>query len=90
MTQWRLRLSSYDRQVHSFSPEQGETTWAAACGHSAPVNFLAECPDALPTCTPCLIQFGGTVAARQEVQRAAIAAGVQEEFRTFNGDAHLS
>lgn len=86
MTEWRLRVSGYDKQVHAFLPEQPAATWAAACSHSAPVSFLAECPDDCPTCVQCLIKFGDTVATRQENQMPAIRAGLQEQFAAFGGD----
>lgn len=80
MTQWRLRLSAYDKHVHAFGPEQQEGMWEAACKHSVPVNFMAECPDDVPTCTSCVIEFASALAARQEDRNAAIAAANQAEF----------
>jgi hypothetical protein len=84
-----LRVSGYDRQIHAFELPQGDATWAALCQHSAPVDFLAKTLAQHPTCVECLIEFGHTVAARQERQRPAIAAGVRDELRAFDGDKHV-
>jgi hypothetical protein len=86
VTAWELRLSAYDKQVHAFAPEQGASMWEASCRHSVPIKFMAECPDQLPTCPPCLVVVGHVVAARQEAQRPVIAAAVRQEFADFTGD----
>ncbi|ANZ35201.1 hypothetical protein BBK82_03075 [Lentzea guizhouensis] len=86
MTEWQLRLSAYDRQVHAFDSGQREDFWEALCSHTVPANFMAECPEKQPSCLPCLIKIGELVATRQEGRRAEIAADVREQLSAFDGD----
>jgi hypothetical protein len=85
-----LRVSGYDRQSHVFKLPQTGETWEAVCMHTAPADHLAKTADELPSCPRCLVDVGHHVAARQERQRPAIAAGLAEQLAEFRGDQNFA